>query len=99
MVFQLPVESHEHSLRLLRSASWKQRMLSLLPGRWLESYRLFRTRAPRMNMFGLARAEVEAIVDASGGEVLGADEVDDTGGLLKSYRYLTRRREGVSAPS
>jgi len=93
VLFQLPGESHERSVRLLSGASWKQRLLAFLPGRWLERYRLFRTKRPRMNMFGLPREEVEALVEAVGGEVVATDEVDDTGGLLRSYRYFARRGE------
>jgi len=87
LFFQLPARSHPGSARLVEAGSLKQRLRSLLPPVFLERYRLFRTGRPRMDMFGLPRDEVEHLIGASGGRLVAADEHDDTGGLLPSFRY------------
>jgi SAM-dependent methyltransferase len=45
----------------------------------------------RMDMFGIPRPEVEALVAASGGAVLAADPDDAPGPGWTSFRYFTRR--------
>jgi hypothetical protein len=45
----------------------------------------------RMQMFGIPRAEVEALVAASGGRLLGVDESDAAGAAWISYRYVATR--------
>lgn len=89
--FQLPTRSHGRSSALLSGHSLKQRLLSRLPARWVERYRLLRTRRPRMDMFGMPQAEVEALIRSEGGELYAADEVPDAGDLLPSLRYFARR--------
>lgn len=89
--FQLPTRSHPSSERLLAESSLKQRALALLPACWLEAYRRARTGGPRMDMFGLPRGEVEGLIRAAGGELVGVQSVADAGDLLPSLRYFARR--------
>ena len=89
--FQLPTQSHGRSSALLGGHSLKQRLLGCLPAGWVERYRLLRTRRPRMDMFGMPRQEVEALIRSAGGELLAADEAPDAGDLLPSLRYFARR--------
>ena len=88
---QVPAESHPDSTRLLARSSMKERLRALVPPAVLERYRHARTGRPRMDMFGLPRAEVERLVAAAGGRVVAADRFDDTGGLLPSLRYFVTR--------
>ena len=47
---------------------------------------------PRMEMYGIPRAEVEALIASSGGELLAADANDYPGPGWTSYRYIAQRR-------
>ena len=90
---QIPERCHPRAAALLEARGLKGRLRRAVPALWLERYRSWRNRGPRMDMFGLAPGEVAAVLERAGAELLAADPADDTQGLLPSRRYFARRRE------
>lgn len=92
---QAPLASHTDLASLDARIGVKGALRALAPHGLLERYRCWRNGRPRMDMFGIARADVEAAVARAGARVVAAVEHDDTHGLVESLRYFVRR-EGTA---
>lgn len=90
-MLQAPLVSHTDLAHLDARDGLKGALRALVPSGFVERYRCWRNGRPRMDMFGIARGDVETAVARGGARVVAVREHDDTHGLVQSLRYFVRR--------